>query len=112
MTNQEKDLSKRLEKKHKKITKKMGLDNTKQMPPITLKSIRITRIELLKERLKEVEDELSDIKMYLDQLPAHNWYQKYYALRRKIENHIIMSEDFKAEYNSWLDSLNDDNASR
>ncbi len=27
-------------------------------------------------------------------------------LRRKIENHIIMSEDFKTEYNTWLDKLN------
>ena len=29
-------------------------------------------------------------------------------LRRKIENHIIMSEDFKAEYNDWLGSLGED----
>jgi hypothetical protein len=27
-------------------------------------------------------------------------------LRRKIENHIVMSEDFKSEYNEWLDKLN------
>ena len=30
-------------------------------------------------------------------------------LRRKIENHIIMSEEFKVEYNAWLDSLGENN---
>ncbi len=33
-------------------------------------------------------------------------HEEIQLLRRKIENHIIMSEEFKTEYNTWLDKLN------
>ncbi len=35
-------------------------------------------------------------------------YEENALLRRKIENHIIMTEAFQKDYNLWLDTLKGD----